>query len=133
MIVYPDTCIVIYLIERREPWAARIGARLLPPGPVPRLAFSDLTRLECRVGPMREQRTELLREFDDFFSTYGFLRVSLDTAAFDLATQLRAAHGLKTPDALHLAAAINAGCDEFWTNDDLLAKAAGSRIAIVTF
>ena len=38
-------------------------------------------------------------------------------AVFELAATLRARHDLKTPDALHLAAAIHHGCDELWTND----------------
>jgi hypothetical protein len=32
--------------------------------------------------------------------------------------------------ALHLAAAILDGCDEFWTNDPRLAAAAGERIVL---
>ena len=38
----------------------------------------------------------------------------------------RVQHGLKTPDALHLAAALHHGCTEFWTNDDRLRAAAGA-------
>ena len=34
----------------------------------------------------------------------------------------RVQHGLKTPDSLHLAAALRHGCTEFWTNDDPLAR-----------
>ncbi|MCI0654776.1 MAG: PIN domain-containing protein [Methylococcaceae bacterium] len=32
------------------------------------------------------------------------------------AAVLRAEHGLKTPDALHLATANYYGCTQFWTN-----------------
>jgi predicted nucleic acid-binding protein len=39
-----------------------------------------------------------------------------------MAAELRAASGVKTPDALHLATALHHGCDEFWTNDDRLAR-----------
>jgi predicted nucleic acid-binding protein len=38
------------------------------------------------------------------------------------AAQLRADLNLKTPDALHLAAAIEAGCDRVLTNDNRLSK-----------
>ncbi len=39
-----------------------------------------------------------------------------------LAAQLRAAYRLKTPDAIHLATAIDSGCDTFITNDGNLKK-----------
>lgn len=66
-----------------------------------------------------------------FFAQSEVVTVPLDAQVFNLATVLRAQYGLKTPDALHLAAAISSGCDEFWSNDDRLAKIAGSRIEVV--
>ena len=57
----------------------------------------------------------------------------MHTATFDLATDLRARHGLKTPDALHLATALEQGCDEFWTRDRRLESAAGTHLRVVTF
>ena len=52
-------------------------------------------------------------------------------SVFALASELRAAHRIKTPDALHLAAALAGGCTEFWTNDDRLANAAASHVRVV--
>ena len=57
---------------------------------------------------------------------------AMDRAVFEIATRLRADHGLKTPDALHLASALHAGCDEFWTHDQRLQRAAQDRIAVIT-
>jgi uncharacterized protein len=49
----------------------------------------------------------------------------LTPAIYDSAARFRAAHrALKTPDALHFAAALHHGCTEFWTNDDRLAAVA---------
>ena len=48
---------------------------------------------------------------------------------FAQALGLRAQHGLKTPDALHLATALHHGCTEFWTNDDRL-KSAADTLAV---
>jgi predicted nucleic acid-binding protein len=45
-------------------------------------------------------------------------------AEFDRALELRAHHKIKTPDALHLATAMQHNCTEFWTNDDRLQQAA---------
>jgi len=50
----------------------------------------------------------------------------MDDAVFGRALILRAEQGLKTPDALHLATALQNGCTEFWTNDNRLRSAAGA-------
>lgn len=42
-----------------------------------------------------------------------------------------AKHQLKTPDALHLAAALYAACDEFWTEDKQLKTLASHFLKIV--
>lgn len=132
MLAYLDSCVVIYLVEKREPWRTHIRSRLLPPtGPLPVIWYSELTRMECRVGPKLRDDPTALSEYDAFFATPRFQRVTMDTPVFDLATDLRARHRTKTPDALHLAAAICAGCDEFWTNDHRLEKTSEGRLRIV--
>ena len=83
---------------------------------------SDLVRLECRVVPVRNGDSELLGRFNQPFGDMGL--VPMNRAVFERAAELRARHRIKTPDALHLAAALEHGCDEFWTNDDRLASAA---------
>jgi len=42
------------------------------------------------------------------------------------AAELRAQHGLKGPDPLHLAAALIGKCNVPWTNDRRLSSAAGT-------
>jgi predicted nucleic acid-binding protein len=133
VLVYLDSCVVIYLIELAEPWHSQIRARLLPPtASASEICVSDLTRLECRVGPLARGDAQALAEYDEFFAMPALRFAALDGRTFDLATELRARHRVGVPDALHLAAAICAGCDEFWTNDLRLEKAAGGRVRIVT-
>ena len=132
MRVYPDACIVIDLVQGERALRQRLTAALnRASGESPRVAYSDLTRLECRVRPLALANAALLARYDRFFSTPGYVRVAIDTAMFDSATELRARHGLKTPDALHLAIAIASGCEELWTNDERLVRAAEKRIRIV--
>lgn len=85
------------------------------------------------VWPIRQGDEELLDQFDGFFSSQDIERLAIQTDTFELATELRARHGTKTPDALHLATAILGGCDEFWTNDHRLTTAASGRIALNVF
>lgn len=132
--VYPDSCVLIYLLEAREPWASQVRQRLHPAtGAAPTLVFSDLTRLECRMQPIKTGDLARLAVFDQLFRTDGYQTCPLDRPVFDLATRLRAEHGLKTPDALHLAAALHAGCTEFWTHDQRLLRAAQGRISVIHF
>jgi predicted nucleic acid-binding protein len=89
--------------------------------------------METRVKPLRENMQLLLSHFDHFYTEPVASQIVMDREVFDIATELRAKHGLKTPDALHLAAALRGECTEFWTNDRHLEAAADGRIAIVTF
>lgn len=118
MKIYLDSCIVIYLVELNPLYAATIEARMQASAPA-RFCCTPLVRLECLVMPYRTNDTGLLGLYESFFKA----QTSLDLlpAIFDEAARLRATHkGLKTPDALHLAAASHHGCTEFWTNDDRL-------------
>jgi predicted nucleic acid-binding protein len=78
---------------------------------------------------MRDNRQDFLDTYAEFFDQAQF--ISLDRAVFEKATELRVQHRLKTPDALHLAAALYSGCSEFWTNDLHLVNAASGQIAVV--
>jgi predicted nucleic acid-binding protein len=132
--VYLDACAVIYYIEKHPVFFPLLATTLLPEeGEAAHPVFSDLTRLECRVQPMRTKNQELLDRYDTFFALPDNECVAFGKPVFDLATELRANQGLKAPDALHLAAAIQAGCDEFWTNDDRLNRASSGRIRTIVF
>lgn len=133
-LVYPDTNVLIYLIENRLGLSAGVRARIYPEqGEFPVLVFSELSRMECRVQPLRAGNDAVLTAYDKLFGNAAYRTLSLDKQTFELATQLRAQHKLKTPDALHLATAICAGCDEFWTHDNRLAQVAQSHLQLVTF
>jgi uncharacterized protein len=129
--IYWDTCVLIYRLQTVEPWNGRIG-NALATVPEPKLVVSDLGRMECRVKPLREGDLDTLAVFDGFFAASAVGYAPLSRPVFDLAADLRAHHRLKTPDALHLAAAVLSGCAEFWTNDRRLEQAAEGRIQVVS-
>lgn len=58
--VYLDSCAVIYLLEGEPELSLAMGALMKEEGAEAEFCVSDLTRLECRVAPLREQDTELL-------------------------------------------------------------------------
>src|SRR5205814_5842036 len=80
---------------------------------------SDLVRLECLVGPIRADDANRKAAIEAQLRKLRGLR--LTRTVFELAAELRARDRLKTPDAIHTAAAIHHGCQEFWTNDGRLA------------
>lgn len=133
--VYLDACAAIYFVERHPAYFGSLMRRLFVPSgePAVRLVLSELLRMECRLKPLREGDHALLARYDAFFGTAGHVWAPLDRGVFDLATALRAEHRLKTPDALHLAAALQSGCDELWTHDTRLQNAAQGRLALIAF
>jgi len=123
----------IHLVERHPDHAQSLRERLILPSGAPavQVVLSELVRMECRLRPVREGDLVLTRRYDAFFATAGHVWVPMDRAVFDRATGLRAQHRLRTPDALHLAAAIESGCEQFWTHDSRLAAAARGSLAVI--
>lgn len=131
---YLDASAIIYLVEgavaAREAVARRIAdAERDPAG---RLFTSQLSRLECRVKPRRLGDAALLATYDAFFTRARIEVVEITAAVIDRATELRARHGFKTPDAVHLACAIEAGADGFVTGDAALARCTDIRVDVVS-
>ena len=83
---------------------------------------SDLTRFECRVQPLREDAKAVLATYERFFASKGTHVVPVSRPAWDLAAEVRARHGLKTLDALHVACAVTTGCDLLLTGDARMAR-----------
>ena len=127
MRLYLDTAPVIYTVEQVPIFSALVDTRLSSPDIV--LVASDLTRLECRVRPLREGNTKLLMEYDTFFEWAVAEIIALSRDVIDLATEIRAQDGVNTPHTIHLAVAANANCEVFLTNDHRLDRF--SEIAVV--
>lgn len=120
-LVYLDSSIVIYLVQRHPVYAEQIHRAITLESVV--TSTSPLVRLEVLVKPMQTASHDLVDLFRQFLSTTRNL--SITDATFDHALELRTRHHLKTPDALHLAIARQYQCDQFWTNDNRLRDAAG--------
>ena len=129
MRAYLDTAPVIYLVENIAPWESAMRAFLNQPAVVPQA--SVLTRMECRVQPMRTDAFELIADYESFFASLDGGLLDLHSGVFEKATELRARLNFKTPDALHLAAAIWHGCDVFLTNDRNLKRCSEIRVEVL--
>jgi uncharacterized protein len=108
----------MYFFDHVGPWNVRATNRLAAMATArDQIAISDLLRLEYRVMPLRTADATKLALFDAFCSHPDVRVVPITTAVFERATVIRATHSFKLGDSLHLAAATEAGCDRFLTND----------------
>lgn len=122
-----DAAVVIYYVEVHPEFvrfadpifdAAREGER--------ELVTSSLTLLEVLVKPYRAENDGLAWRFETVLTqSPGLTLVDIDRDPIRTAARLRAGHGVRTPDALQLAAALSAGCSAFVTNDRKIPSVAG--------
>lgn len=124
--IYIDACVIIYVVEKYPIYSNRIES-LMSAASSAEFCYSPLARLECLVMPFRTKDVQLQKLYELFFKAQKLL--TMPTEVYDQAAKLRADFtGLKTPDALHPAAAVYHNCDEFWTNDNRLDKTIPSLV-----
>jgi predicted nucleic acid-binding protein len=130
MIVYLDTNIIIYAVEHHPVFGPKTRTRLAA-ARAARDTFmvSDLTRMECLVGPLRSGDTVLQGDFQTFFRLTTV--VAITAAVCDRAAQIRATTSFKPMDALQLAAAVEHGADVFLTNDTRLNSFTGLTVEVL--
>jgi hypothetical protein len=127
MLVYLDTCIVIYWVEGPAPFDARVRTHIATLQAAGHLfAVSDFTRLECLVKPLGIGNGPLLLDFEQFFLAPILTSVPMTTPVYLRAANIRGVHTYATgrrysvQDSLHLGAAVEASCGSFLTNDTRL-------------
>jgi len=119
--VFLDASAIIYLMEGDD--SARSAVRealttLRSRESSPVLGVSALSRLECRVRPLREKDDELLSRYERFFSDPGLIVITIDVNVLDHAAELRAKHGLRTPDALQAASMLATNSSGYFVTGD---------------
>lgn len=133
MRLYLDANIIISCIEgeapARDPLLKRIGKIETSTESV--LLTSLLSRLECRVKPLRDNDAALLNTYECFFSRRRLHVADISATVIERATELRARHGVRTPDAIHLATAWVEQADVFLTGDKSLTRCNEVRVEIV--
>ena len=133
MRLYLDASAIIYLVEgetnRRRQVAERIAAANDAGDGV--VLTSDLSRIECRVKPIRTNDLSLLADYDGVLEGSRIQIVPISRMIVDEATRVRAEHGFRVPDAIHLATAATAAADVLLTGDRGMARFPGLRVELV--
>ncbi len=130
--IYLDASGFIYSVERIEPYRTLLE-------PMWRQAqaeqftvvSSDLVVLETLVKPLREGDTVVEMLFRALFDANEVRLIPATRPLWEEAARLRATTRLKTPDALHAAAALHAKCTLFITNDDDFRRVGGLPVVVL--
>ena len=129
-----DTSLFIYFMEEDRRFLPLIEPLFVEADAGAReLVTSALTLLEVLVVPYRAGDRSLADRYEQLLTRSRGMRVfDLSRNQLRYAAQLRAATGVKTPDALQLAAAIASGCSAFVTNDRRIPRISGMRVLQLT-
>jgi predicted nucleic acid-binding protein len=84
---------------------------------------STITMIELLVQPYRDANEQRVNEFYSLLSTYPNLNwIAPDLEIADVAARIRAAHRMRTPDALQAACAVQAQATGLITNDPVFER-----------
>jgi predicted nucleic acid-binding protein len=93
---------------------------------------STLSMTELLVPAHRDQDTRRLQHYRGLMSTYPHLTwFPPDLVIADEAARMRADYGLKTPDAIHAATAIQSKVSAFITNDPIFQRVKEVEILVL--
>ena len=131
-LIYLDASGLIYSVERIEPyhtllepmWQQTQDGNLT-------IVSSPVLVIEALVKPIRDGNTEIELPYRELFASNAVRLLDASYQVFEDAARLRAETGLKTPDALHAATAIRAGCTLFITNDTDFRRVQGLPIVVL--
>ncbi len=128
-----DTSALIYFIERHPTYFDRMLfiMRYVDEGLIAGLS-STIALTEVLVQPLRAGDQGLIARYEAVLTKSASFRLEpLTAATARRAAELRAQYNLKTPDALHVATALEARCDAFLTNDRGIQRVTELRVLVL--
>ncbi|MCO5221459.1 MAG: type II toxin-antitoxin system VapC family toxin [Thermomicrobiales bacterium] len=128
-----DTPIFIYHIEQASPHA-RAASTILRAVADGRFkgVTSVITMLEVTIQPLRRGRPEIADAYEALLGDIPNLTiVDVDATVTRIGAELRAIYGLRTPDALQIAACLAHGAEAFITNDRRLRRVSEIDVSVL--
>lgn len=128
-----ETSPFIYFVEQHPVYVGRMRDvfRRVDEGN-PRIVTSVITLTEILVLPIETGNQAYEQAYREMLLNIETIRLErVSVAIAEQAARLRARYNLRTPDALHIATAITAGCDAFLTNDRALRRADVIRVLVL--
>jgi predicted nucleic acid-binding protein len=114
-----DTTPLIYFIEENPTYLELVSPffEAIDQGEV-NAVTSIVTLLEVLVHPFQHGDAALVQQYRDILlNAQGLTTILLSQDIAEEAARLRAAHNIRTPDAIQMATAIYVGASYFLTND----------------
>lgn len=131
--VYVDTNIVIYSVEKIDPYWTQLQPlwQAAQQGQFTVLS-SELVLLETLVKPLKEADTVLEKTFRELLlASKDVQLIPISLSILEQAAYLRATTGLKSPDAIHAATALSVGSPVFITNEKVFKRVSGLTIVVL--
>ena len=119
-----DSSLFIYLLENNPDFADQ-AERILSQVEqgMYRGIFANVGVIEVLTGAKKKHNLVLAAYYRYYLRTLPHLTtVNLNASIIELASDLRATYNIATPDAIHVATAIDQKADTFITNDAKLKK-----------
>ena len=128
-----DSAPVIYLVEMHPRYDYLVSELFRQIAAGHFLGVTSVVTLgEVMVVPLREGRVDIARRYRRLLlSSPGVRTSNIDPLTAERAAALRAKYGIRLPDALQLAVAIEERCEAFLTNDRRLARVTELRVLVL--
>jgi predicted nucleic acid-binding protein len=132
-LVYVDANTLIYTVEKHPAYGPLLQPLwLAAQAKTIEVVSSDLALMETLVLPLKNGDKTLEQAYERALLGTELRLLPLTHAILREAARLRATTRIKTPDALHAATALNAGCVLFVTNDAGFRSVAGLPLVILS-
>ena len=130
--IYLDASPCIYSVERIQPYQALLEPlwKQAQAGQFT-VVSSELVVSEILVRPLREGNKLAETLFRALLASNEVRLIAATRSLWEETARLRANSGLKTPDALHAASALQAECTLFVTNDTDFRRIEGLPVAVL--
>jgi len=131
--VFLDTAPLVYFVEERQPYADLLTPFFEAVDAEKIHVFTTtVTFSEALVVPYRQKGLDLVARYETLLlETPTLTIVPFDLKLAKMAAEVRAQHGLKTPDAIQWATAVLCGTRFFLTNDNGFKKFSTPQVLLL--
>ncbi len=128
--VYFDVNPIIYFIEQNTQFAETVTPIFEMIGEGSILAFtSELSLTEILIKPIHDNLNQVIQAHKELLlDTELFTLISPNQDTFLVAAELGGKSSMRTPDAIHMACAIESKCKYFITNDKGIKSTGGVTV-----